>query len=62
VVVERSGYGDWSALAWRSGCAWRFVEAAPTDKSGLRRATALQQWPAALYPGAVIKQRTQGVT
>ena len=40
----------------------RLVEAAPTSKSGLRRATALQQWPPARHPGAVIKQRTQRAT
>jgi hypothetical protein len=43
VVVERSSYGDWYALAWRSGCVWRLVEVVAAGSSGWRRAAALQQ-------------------
>jgi hypothetical protein len=59
VVVQRSSYGDWSAQAWRSGCARCLAQAALTGADGLRVATALRQRPGATGPEATFEQFTQ---
>jgi len=59
VVVERSGYGDWSAQATRSDCARCLAQTVLTGVDGLRRATALRQRPAARHPGTAFDQCTQ---
>jgi hypothetical protein len=62
VVVERSGYGDWSALAWRSDFARCLAQTVLTVAVALLCATLLQQLPAAGHPGAAFEQRTQQST
>jgi hypothetical protein len=62
VVVERSGYGDWSALASRVGSARRLVGTALTNAGSLQCASSMRQRPEEGRPRAVIEQHTQPST